>query len=368
MKRFSLSASIFALGLNMLGFVSGESHAQSGRELTLQRPFETSGFAAEDLMELRIYLTPKANVVRGEVVLGGRTNLQELSITLEGGPVRFVRSGEAGNGAGDVYAAQFSMDTSAVFKAKRAELVLAQRMLRNNDGDEHVRFGPRMVVSRDQAVRRLRTDFPEQFEQMLRSTRLNATFSRSDSPLEAARAAGIDIRKTPLLVLPGPRFNDPRRIAIERFFDIAMVVPFRPQALGIDGARSLMVVDTSVVEDSARTFDACTNTGTKGGRWSFGYLMRELAKGTGVTPEEFAERWLATWAQPQMANGWLVPGGERGDIHGDLMNSWRNLSPGGALDVDHFPARLLAIVNRPDLADKGMAPAVALAKDASCSA
>jgi len=124
----------------------------------------------------------------------------------------------------------------------------------------------------------------------------------------------------------------------------------------VDQGRSLMITDIGVVEDSGRTFDPCgpggNPIGTPGGPWTFGHLMREMSTGSGMTPEDFTLLWLNTWQTPQVANGFLLNDPGRGmQLQNRVITPWIN-SSGGTPDMDRFPARLMAIVNRPDLADK----------------
>src|SRR5258705_161561 len=80
--------------------------------------------------------------------------------------------------------------------------------------------------------------------------------------------------------------------------------------------------------------------------------MRELSHGTGLSPEDFTMHWLSSWIIAQEANGFIVnEPGRAAALQTRIVDSWQRLS-GVTLDVDQFPARLLAIVNRPDLADK----------------
>ncbi len=125
--------------------------------------------------------------------------------------------------------------------------------------------------------------------------------------------------------IPLPRF-EPERLGQRIPFDAADFVSLVTAAeVKID--RSLMITDLSVVEDPARTFDVCKppgSQGTKMGKWTFGHLMTEMANQsqTGLDPVAFTRRWLRAWETPQSVNGFAVA-----------------------------PFRLLAIVNRVDLAD-----------------
>lgn len=117
---------------------------------------------------------------------------------------------------------------------------------------------------------------------------------------------------------------------------------------------SLMITHPNVVKDSTRTFNVCTNTGRKGGVWTFSYLMKKLSMGvidpaTGVqiTPEAYTLKWLHTWFSNQtVVTGYTA--NARPNIQ-MVINSWKAASPNGILNIDHFPAVLMGIVNRPDI-------------------
>lgn len=111
----------------------------------------------------------------------------------------------------------------------------------------------------------------------------------------------------------------------------------------IDPSRELMITDLSVVEDPARTFDACTQTGTPMGAWTFGRLMTDIANGRDAS--DMVEKWLRLWASDQTVNTFVVPG--RPGISDFLLTTWRRTN--GKLDLGQAPMRLLAIVNRLDL-------------------
>lgn len=113
----------------------------------------------------------------------------------------------------------------------------------------------------------------------------------------------------------------------------------------VDPARELMITDLGVVEDKARTFDACTGVGTKMGAWTFGKLVTDMANGT-IDPSLMVENWLKLWLTDQHVNSFTVPA--RPAIQNLLLNSWKRL-PNNRLDLSEAPMRLLAIVNRVDL-------------------
>ena len=111
----------------------------------------------------------------------------------------------------------------------------------------------------------------------------------------------------------------------------------------IDPSRELMITDLSVVEDPARTFDACTQAGTPMGAWTFGKLMTDIANGRDAS--DMVEKWLRLWASDQTVNTFVVP--SRSAISNFLLTTWKRTN--GKLDLGQSPMRLLAIVNRLDL-------------------
>lgn len=120
---------------------------------------------------------------------------------------------------------------------------------------------------------------------------------------------------------------------------------------GIDPARSLLITDIRVVEDPRRTYNPCTDIGTKMGKWTFGYLMQQMANqpATGINPSTFVRKWLAQWEATQVINGWSVA--QRNAVRDTVIIPWENASggPSQPLDLSIAPFRLLAIVNRIDL-------------------
>lgn len=122
-------------------------------------------------------------------------------------------------------------------------------------------------------------------------------------------------------------------------------------SLGIDPARSLLITDLSVIEDTTRTFNPCTGQGNPTGKWTFGHLMTQMANQTqtGIDPRVFVRNWLAKFEAAQTINTFGVPA--RPNVHNIITVPWELASGGvGApLDLTKAPFRLLAIVNRIDL-------------------
>jgi hypothetical protein len=113
------------------------------------------------------------------------------------------------------------------------------------------------------------------------------------------------------------------------------IVPAAALAKLLKPARTLLITDPGVVGDPARTFDPCDkhSTGTPGGVWTFGHLMTEMANkpATGLDPEKMARAWFVPWLQSAHVE--------------DPSFQWPS-----SVDLAHAPFRLIAIVNRPDLA------------------
>ncbi|MBN8469796.1 hypothetical protein JYJ95_25090 [Corallococcus exiguus] len=129
--------------------------------------------------------------------------------------------------------------------------------------------------------------------------------------------------------------------------------------------RALLIRDPLVVQDPARTWDPCTNLGTRGGVWTFAHLMRQMATNSGVPPETFVLKWLSSWLNDYTVNNDVVDQ-RRQQMFDQVIQPWAVASGGAAfltqvgatwqvaiagnLDLDIAPFRLLAIVNRIDLA------------------
>jgi len=308
----------------------------------------------DNIVELRMFLTPEPGIVLGEIATAGPTTLTEFSVAMEDGTVTFRDDGagpdrEGGDG---VFTALLKFDATSAFETRRADLQATIEVLRGQGRTGLIRRGPRDIVSATDVVNDAERTMPATLAGAREQAAQASGLVAKRDPMIAAREIGIDSAKTPFLRLPGPRFDalQSRRLKVDYLFDFPIFETFPPLSppIAIDYNRSLMITAKEVVEDRKRSFDACSGLGSPGGAWSFGHLVRELAYGSGFTPEEFALRWLSTWESPQKANGLTVP---KRNLHlQDVIDTWQRLS-GGALNIDYFPARLLAIINRPDLAD-----------------
>lgn len=310
---------------------------------------------ADQITEIRAFLTPEADTIVGEIAITGKTRLKEITLAFDKESVKFIDDGNApdkkkGDG---VFTAPFRMDTEAAWKVLRTEIDASMQALGAPD-KRYLRRGPRDIVPAKEGLEVLRKQTPATFKALTEGAERAKKIVEARNLLEAARLMDIDIKTTPFLKIPGPVLNLEQPFRFRHVFDIPVLDFFPPPALPvpIDETRSLLVVHPGVVDDPNRTFDVCTGAGTEGGPWSFGHLMRELSHGTGMTPEDFTMHWLSSWSIAQEANGWIVDEPNRGaQLQTRVIDSWQRLS-GPALDIDKFPARLLAIVNRPDLADK----------------
>jgi hypothetical protein len=164
--------------------------------------------------------------------------------------------------------------------------------------------------------------------------------------------AALADKKAPLVVpkfrgreIVGEEKIDPAEIARLWTNGIVKLVPFGAGGPLSDPKSTLLITDTSVVGDPVRTFDPCTGAGTPLGKWTFGYLMTQMAGNN--DPSDFVMNWLQTWLSDQTVNGFTVQ--QRTQMQNQILNNWPKL-PDGRLDVSRSPMKLLAIVNRIDLA------------------
>jgi hypothetical protein len=129
--------------------------------------------------------------------------------------------------------------------------------------------------------------------------------------------------------------------------------------------QSLFITAPQVVLDPARTWDPCTGAGTQGGIWTFAHLIREMANGSGKTPEDFVKDWLSLWLNNYTVNGdtvaartqmfdqvikpWAIASGVTATLVTNPTTGVRSVTLTGPLNLNIAPYRLLAIVNRIDL-------------------
>jgi hypothetical protein len=135
-------------------------------------------------------------------------------------------------------------------------------------------------------------------------------------------------------------------------------VPLPPPATPIDRGRELLVTDPAVLS-GPRSDNANARA-----PWSFRHAMESLAAASSVDAATFVSGWLATWqASSTAASEGSLPLGARANVQQDLVCPWLRLTPengcdetcaqcaSAKLDLSRAPFRLLAIVNRLDLAE-----------------
>jgi hypothetical protein len=140
-----------------------------------------------------------------------------------------------------------------------------------------------------------------------------------------------------------------KRLAADR---IAMT----PAALDILPAlgrpeKTLLITDTSVVADPYYTFDQCDTDHTRNNTnpnapWSLKTLLANI-NNSGISDRIFIHHWLRSWMLSQGSNDQTIS-------FAGLFTAWDGINP-ASLDIDRLPFRLLAIVNRLDLAKIGFA-------------
>ena len=149
-----------------------------------------------------------------------------------------------------------------------------------------------------------------------------------------------------------------------------LAVPFPKLMLFLppstNASKTLLMTDLGVVQDLPRTFTPCRPNGVvspfgnPNGAWSFKTLMTNMANTpvTGITPQVFVNDWLKKWLVAdntvKHSDGIVVPFPI--PARPALLGVIQTLQPGwnpnvpATLDMDRLPFRLLAIVNRVDLA------------------
>ena len=220
------------------------------------------------------------------------------------------------------------MDVESEFKLLRTKLQASTNALRGDTDGKNLKFGPCDIVSIEQGLERISKDQEKTRMRLRRDTNFSLKLTEFDSLPSAIR--NLNTQST-----PNP-FDKTELLGTS----ILPILPTPPSAT-VSRDISLMVTNTSVVDDPTRSFSACNGTVTTSGAWGFGYLIRELSKDSGLTPETYVKDWLANWeaTQPRRA----------ATLKARVINLRRTLS-GDTLNVDLFPATLTDIINRPDLA------------------
>jgi hypothetical protein len=345
--RFALSASLVLISIT-INISAAQNSPKNGLSTALP----------SDITELRLFLTHEPNLVVGEIATSGPSTADKITVSMEEQTVNFYDNGifpdQAKNDG--VFTARFKLDTKTEFKRLRAELERTINLVRAPNENTFVRRGPRDIISADEAISDAERQSAHPLNEVRKLMERSSQLLNFDDPSVAAQSLNIDLAATPFLRIPGPDFDNLQtmRVKVDHLFNFPILDVFPPSSLPVTVTpeQSLLITATEIVNDSERSFDACSQIGTPGGVWSFGHLMRELAYGTGLSPEDFVQHWLSSWQMPQEVNGWPVyDETRRNRLQSIIIESWRSLSP-ATLSVDYFPARLLAIVNRPDLAGR----------------
>ena len=178
-----------------------------------------------------------------------------------------------------------------------------------------------------------------------------------DSVLFSGRSA---VARTNFQPVDASQFTVGNAIPINRCF-------LRPVSTQKAWDQSLFITSPDVVLNPDRTWDPCTGAGTKGGVWTFAHLIREMANGSGKTPEDFVVDWLSLWLNSYPVNSdsvaartamfsqviqpWATASGVVATLVTNPGSGIRSVSLTGPLDLDIAPYRLEAIVNRIDLGE-----------------
>ena len=174
---------------------------------------------------------------------------------------------------------------------------------------------------------------------------------------QVAKFSGRDFVGSERFVVPD---NAPQKAQSLVLADGTLLTPFIPKFDNIklfppahDETRSLMVTAPSVTADPTRTFDPCDvdgdgSLGTVNGPWSFKTLMTNMANtpSTGVSAQQFTHNWLRKWMTNQTVNSFTI--NARTNIQ-NFFPGWNGINA-ATLNMNQLPFRLLAIVNRIDLA------------------
>jgi hypothetical protein len=110
-------------------------------------------------------------------------------------------------------------------------------------------------------------------------------------------------------------------------------------------SRELLIRHPTVVDDSVRTL--------AGGAWTFGKLMQQASR-SDESAADSVEAMFRSFASEQTVNGFKVEA--RRAVESIILDSWPR-TEAGKLNLARSPLRLLAIVNRLDLADRARAKA-----------
>ena len=147
--------------------------------------------------------------------------------------------------------------------------------------------------------------------------------------------------------------NGLEAIKIPSFLGNLTPIPFTG-----DENKVLGINNPAVVSHPSFTYDPCDTDGTgnnidPNNDWSFKTLMANLNQGTGLTMQEFIHAWLRNWMTSNSVNGLVMP--SRTGVM-DYFPGWDGVNA-STLDINNLPFRLLAVMNRLDLAKVSYASA-----------
>jgi len=121
-------------------------------------------------------------------------------------------------------------------------------------------------------------------------------------------------------------------------------------------ADSLMITDTTVVQDFDKTWSCPTGgaspVGNATGEWTFWQLMENIANGSAAT-SDYIKQLFDHWNSVQVVNSHNV--NARPNVYQSIIEQWeiRSGGLGATLLPEHSPFRLLGIVLRADLRGGG---------------
>jgi hypothetical protein len=169
--------------------------------------------------------------------------------------------------------------------------------------------------------------------------------------------AGVD--ELPETAIDLIALKEGRVIRLPRLGEFGPLQTLGGSPVVINPQKSLLLRSLPIIEDSGRTHNPCgpiaNNNPLKA--WTFGHLMQQMSIGSGLSASQFTEQWLNHWkVQQQVLDSTnsitldSVSAAAAANMDALVINPWRQRSGGGALNLSIAPFRLLAIVNRPDLA------------------
>ncbi len=183
---------------------------------------------------------------------------------------------------------------------------------------------------------------------------------RRISRFDAGTREVVGTEELPQVAIDLAALREGRAVRLPRLSEFAGLATLGARfALAVNPQKSLLLRALSVIEDVDRTHNPCgpiaANSPLK--PWTFGHLMEQMSIGSGLPPSAFVERWLNHWKfQQQVLDSSAsvvldsVSATAAANMDNLIINPWRQRSGGGQLNLSIAPFRLLAIVNRPDLA------------------